>query len=83
MSYTIDDLARRAVGNILLSAPYRGKLLCASCFVKLLMPALETDQESRVRRAVEYAFASPGALQRSETGQCVQCGTTTGCLGAR
>ena len=83
MSDTAEDFIRREVGK-LLRVDYRGKFLCASCLLKLVVEQVGTTLYTRgqMERALDVIFRSPGALRRVHTFVCDQCGETGPCLTA-
>ena len=83
MRDTAEDVIRRDVGK-LLRVDYRGKIMCASCLLKLTIERFGTGlyTRGRIERALEGVFRSPGALRRVHAFVCDQCGQTIHCLTA-
>jgi len=83
MTYTIEDFVRREVGK-LLRVDYRGKFMCSSCLLKLLVARSGTAKYTRgqIERTLDAVFRSPGALRRVHAFICDQCGKTLPCLTA-
>ncbi len=81
MSFTAEDVIRPEVG-FLLRGDYRGKFLCSRCFVTLVRERLGTNfSTSKIERALEAVFKSPGALTRRSSFLCDLCQTMGPCLG--
>ena len=81
MSFTAEDVIRPEVG-FLLRGDYRRKFLCSRCFVTLVRERLGTNfSTSKIERALEAVFKSPGALTRRSSFLCDLCQTMGPCLG--
>ena len=81
MSFTAEDVIRPEVG-FLLRGDYRGKFLCSRCFVTLIRERLGTNlRTSKIERALNAVFKSPGALTRLPAFLCDLCQTMMPCLG--
>ena len=83
MSFTTEDIIRPEVG-FLLRGDYRGKFLCSPCLVTLIRERLGTNlSTSKIERALDTVFKSPGALTRLPSFPCDLCQTTVPCLGEK
>ncbi len=81
MSFTTEDIIRPEVG-FLLRGDYRGKFLCSPCLVTLIRERLGTNlSTSKIERALDTVFKSPGALTRRSSFLCDLCQTMRPCLG--
>ena len=81
MSFTTEDIIRPEVG-FLLRGDYRGKVLCLPCLVTLIRERLGTNlSTSKIERALDAVFKSPGALTRLPSFLCDLCQTMMPCLG--
>src|SRR5229473_2921042 len=81
MSFTAEDVIRPEVG-FLLRGDYRGKFLCSRCLVKLIRERLGTNlSTSKIERALDAVFKSPGALARLPSFLCDLCQIMMPCLG--
>jgi len=81
MSFTAEDVIRPEVG-FLLRGDYRGQFLCSRCFVTLIRERLGTNlSTSKIERALNAVFKSPGALTRLPAFLCDLCQTMMPCLG--
>jgi hypothetical protein len=81
MSFTTEDIIRPEVG-FLLRGDYRGKSLCSPCLVTLIRERLGTNlSTSKIERALDTVFKSPGALTRRPSFLCDLCQTMMPCLG--
>ena len=75
------DVIRPEVG-FLLRGDYRGQFLCSRCFVTLIRERLGTNlSTSKIERALNAVFKSPGALTRLPAFLCDLCQTMMPCLG--
>ena len=75
MSFTAEDVIRPEVG-FLLRGDYRRKFLCSRCFVTLIRERLGTNlSTSKIERALNAVFKSPGALTRLPLFLCNLCQT--------
>jgi len=81
MSFTTEDIIRPEVG-FLLRGDYRGKFLCSPCLVTLIRERLGTNlSTSKIERALDTVFKSPGALTRRPSFLCDLCQMMMPCLG--
>jgi hypothetical protein len=83
LSDTAEDFIRREVSK-LLRIDYRGKFMCSTCLLKLVVERFGTTPYTRgqFERALDAVFGSPGALRRVHAFVCDQCGKTLPCLTA-
>ena len=81
MTFTTEDIIRPEVG-FLLRGDYRGNFLCAACLVRLIRERLGINlSTSKIERALDAVFKSPGALTRLPSFRCDLCQTMLPCLG--
>jgi hypothetical protein len=81
MSFTTEDIIRPEVG-FLLHGDFWGKFLCSPCLVKLIRERLGTNlSTSKIERALNAVFKSPGVLTRLPSFLCDLCQTIMPCLG--
>ena len=82
MTGPTEQVVRRIVGR-LLRGDYRGQFFCSSCLVKLARESVDTTYPtSKIERAMDTVFQSPGALRSVPTFLCAGCRKTMPCLGA-